>query len=41
MLLIITITVTVIAMLKCAMEEIEEDKNGSTEKTGNSKRTGK
>ena len=38
MMLIIVIIVTVIAMLKCALEEIEEDKNGSTKKTGNCKK---
>lgn len=41
MMLIIVIIVTVTAMIKCALEEIEEDKNGSRKTTGNSKKTGK
>ena len=41
MMLIIVIIVAVTAMVKCALEEIEEDKNGSTKKTGNSKKTEK
>lgn len=41
MMLIIVIIVTVFSMVKIALEEIEEDKNGSTKKTGNSKKSGK
>lgn len=41
MLLIIVIIVTVFSMVKIALEEIEDDKNESTKKTGNSKKSGK
>lgn len=41
MFLIVVIIVTIFSMVKIALEENEEDKNGSTKKAGNSKKTGK
>lgn len=41
MTIIVVLIVTIFSMVKIALEENEEDKNGSTKKTGNTKKSGK
>lgn len=41
MTIIVVLIVTIFSMVKIALEENEEDKNVSTKKTGNTKKSGK